>query len=174
MTKSRGGIILGCVEFLLLLVFAAACSGRGVWRWIFAGVAAMSVVVAGYYIIDSGILNNLQKIIPETDSRMRLIKRSWIDFKGNPIFGQGIGNLSNADIYAGKKGTLPWYHMMIPQIIGSMGIVGVAAYGYQFINRIRLTVRKYSSMFYTCALARRPFVMSQVIPGEFLSASLMD
>ena len=33
---------------------------------------------------------------------------------------------------------MPWYHMMIPQIVGSMGLVGIAGYGFQIFGRLRL------------------------------------
>lgn len=47
-------------------------------------------------------------------------------FKKNPLVGFGI---LDDDIYYGgykKKGSMAWYHMMIPQVVGSMGLVGNA------------------------------------------------
>ena len=58
--------------------------------------------------------------------------------------------------------------MMIPQIIGSMGICGILGYGIQLAVRIWLTIRKYSTFVLTLALSYFGlFMMSQVNPGEF-------
>ena len=61
-----------------------------------------------------------------------------------------------------------WYHMMIPQIIGSMGLLGVIAYAFQFINRAYLAFVKsgYSAMVLFLCYGGL-FLMSQTNPGEF-------
>ena len=63
---------------------------------------------------------------------------------------------------------MSWYHMMIPQIIGSMGCVGIVAYTLQFIGRFKLVIQKCS--YWSLALGISYlglFLMSQVNPGEF-------
>ena len=168
MTKSRGGIILGFAELLICLVCMALISENRAVKWIFIAIPALASVGAAYFVIASGMLENIYKLIPESDARVQLILRSFRDFERNPVFGQGIGNMSNSDLYNGKAGTIPWYHMMIPQIIGSMGCVGISAYAWQFYTRVRLTVRKFTPFVMTLALSYMGLLMmSQVNPGEF-------
>ena len=58
--------------------------------------------------------------------------------------------------------------MMIPQIFGSMGVVGVLGYGYQLVTRFILVLRKRSAVAITLGLSYFGlFLMSQVNPGEF-------
>ena len=58
--------------------------------------------------------------------------------------------------------------MMIPQIFGSMGVVGVLGYGYQLVTRFILVLRKRSAEAITLGLSYFGlFLMSQVNPGEF-------
>ena len=58
--------------------------------------------------------------------------------------------------------------MMIPQIYGSMGTVGIIAYAYQFVGRVKLALSKYSLYVTTLLLSYGGlFLMSQVNPGEF-------
>ena len=85
-----------------------------------------------------------------------------------PIFGRGLGYSGNVDLYSPKKGAMYFYHMMIPQIIGSMGTVGILAYGYQFVQRVRLIFRKISHWAMCLGLSYLGILlMSQVNPGEF-------
>ncbi len=63
---------------------------------------------------------------------------------------------------------MAWYHMMIPQIIGSMGLVGVAAYLFQFIGRVKLIFRNYCTWSLCLGISYLGILMmSQVNPGEF-------
>lgn len=167
-TKSRGGILCGGIEFLLCLVFAAVITDSRVWKWIFSVTTAVICVAGIYIVLDIGFWKILYSIISTKESRARLIKRSLEDFASNPIFGKGLGCRDNFDLYAGKKGTIIWYHMMIPQIVGSMGTVGILAYGWQFFTRVYLTVKKYSHYVLTLAMSYVGLLlMSQVNPGEF-------
>lgn len=168
MTKSRGGIILGFVELLICLVCMGLVSENRIFRWVLISFSALFTGAAVYVVIKSGILSNIHTLIPEDDARVQLVLRSFRGFADNPLFGQGIGNLANSDLYNGKAGTIPWYHMMIPQVIGSMGITGIAAYIFQFYTRVHLTVKKFSPTVMALSLSYLGLLlMSQVNPGEF-------
>ena len=94
--------------------------------------------------------------------------RAFEDFARNPVFGMGIGYQGNSDIYNPVKGAANWYHMMPFQIIGGFGLVGVAAYGYQFFGRIKLIFRKPTPKRLALGLSYSGvLLMSMVNPGEF-------
>ena len=63
---------------------------------------------------------------------------------------------------------MAWYHMMVPQVIGSMGLIGVFAYGYQIIGRSKLILQNKSTWSLCLGLSYLGILlMSQVNPGEF-------
>ncbi len=165
LTKSRSGMLLGAAEFVLcIIVFSLLIKNRPLKYTLF-GLGLLILIVGAvfgtYFLLNSDIIS------PE-EARYKLVLRSIDDLRGNPIFGQGLGSRSNADLYPGKTGTMIWYHMMIPQIIGSMGIVGILGYGLQFFMRARVTLKKlnpYTVTFFMCYVGL--FMMSQINPGEF-------
>ena len=57
---------------------------------------------------------------------------------------------------------------MIPQIIGSMGAVGILAYGFNIISRFMIIIKKKSRLCTVLGLSYLGLLlMSQVNPGEF-------
>ena len=63
---------------------------------------------------------------------------------------------------------MPWYHMMVPQIVGSMGLVGIAAFGFQIFGRLRLIFRRPDFWGLCLGISYLGILgMSQVNPGEF-------
>ena len=63
---------------------------------------------------------------------------------------------------------MAWYHMMTSQVVGSMGLVGIAAYLFQFIGRVKLIFRNFSMWSLCLGVSYLGILlMSQVNPGEF-------
>ena len=59
-------------------------------------------------------------------------------------------------------------NMMIPQIIGSMGTLGIVAYTFRLVTQLRLVWQKRNLMTAMLALSYLGLLlMSQVNPGEF-------
>lgn len=168
-TTSRGGLLFGSFEMLVCCAY-----------WIFSGkklllrtvlcVAALALIFICFHDIILKVIKNrlLAEDILTKDARYKMLLQSIEKFKKNPLVGFGI---LDKDIYYGsfkKKGSMSWYHMMVPQIIGSMGLVGVAAYGFQFFGRLKLIFRK--PCFWSMCLGISYLgilSMSQVNPGEF-------
>lgn len=94
--------------------------------------------------------------------------RALDDFKANPIFGRGLGYTGNSDCYAPVKGAANWYHMFAFQVIGSLGLVGIAAYLFQIAGRFVLIFKKTNITKQALGLCYAGMLlMSQVNPGEF-------
>ncbi len=185
LSGSRGGMLFGTVEFVLcviyLIVFTKSKTRRIVYLSIFAALIAIALSIldpflnfwnARYGGADATVENNLKYDIrydflfgkKGTNEGSRVIK----NFLDNPMFGQGLGSTANLDIYTPKKGALCWYHMMTPQIIGSLGIMGILGYGYQIVSRIWLSVKRIMNPFAIALTISYlgVFMMSQVNPGE--------
>ena len=180
LSRSRGGIYLGTVEFVLCLVaysFMAKDKASKIVGWSLVACAAAvgAFAVLGFDLVDrtKAVIDALIKEMNEpggSESRVGLLVGAIENFKESPIFGKGLGFIDPElmQYYSGKTGTIQWYHMMIPQIIGSMGIVGVLAYGYQIIGRISAVIKKFSPYVLTLGLSYLGMLlMSQVNPGEF-------
>ena len=60
------------------------------------------------------------------------------NFGRYPIFGTGIGYRGLREVYPNKQGMFGCYHCLPVQIVGSMGLVGAAAYLFMFHARVTL------------------------------------
>ncbi len=169
-TTSRGGLIFGTVEFLvcaliwilnggtkktrraLLCVGATAlialCCGEVIWKVITDRLLADGAVTGG--------------------ARYTMLFEAFENFLASPWLGTGILDDSLAYGEFKKQGAMTWYHMYIPQIIGSMGVLGVLAYAFQFFVRARLTFTRRSPWSISLGVSYLGLLLiSQVNPGEF-------
>lgn len=107
--------------------------------------------------------------LPEkNEARWQLFFRSFEDFAANPLFGKGLCYAGNADLYQSKQGGMNWYHMFLPQIVGSLGICGILAWGWQLYTRVKLSFRARNTPEFAFAFCYFGLLlMSQVNPGEF-------
>lgn len=186
--NSRGGLLLGTLEFFALLVFFSFYRTDRFRRAFFISVGVVGLVLffvllpkllffLGYdkKIEDFSGATRLELIretfhcfINDEEARVGLLQRSFADFKSNPLFGTGLGYTGNEDLYHPVKGAMNWYHMWAPQIWGSLGIVGILCFGYQLFLRLRLAFTRREEPEITLSLCYLGlFMMSQVNPGEF-------
>jgi|GEM_PF-683168 len=187
---SRGGMLLGTAEvFLLFIVYCIASHGRIINRIAYV----LCFFVFGYILYEYGpafvtkymkfpllrvggqlgleyYFLRIQDFVTEKgiEVRTKFIARAITDFQSSLIVGKGILYKGNSDLYNGVKGTMQWYHMWFPQIIGSMGLVGVAAYASQMWCRAKAYFTHRDALNLTLAMsAVGLWLMSQVNPGEF-------
>ena len=184
LSTSRGGALMGGAELLLCLVCLSVFDRK--FRFLYPILAATFALVGfftlpyvAYYLwnytkisVDGSFFDCLRTICEnyglEKEGRFGLISRMKTDFLSDPIFGRGIFYRGNEDLYHPRTGAMNWYHIWFAQIIGSMGIIGILAYGYQLGERIFVTVRNRSegNWFFFLSYVGL-FLMSQVNPGEF-------
>lgn len=191
LSGSRGGIVMGTIEIGILLVLFSIFYQKGIAgivnRVTYIGLILGTTLAIWYFLPEIAILGNLvedpnisrwgviEMLLTLTSNqnevRARLIQRMIVDFESNPIFGVGIGYTGNVDLYNPVKGAMNWYHMWIPQIVGSLGVVGIAAYGYQLFERVRMTLKNSSAVLFTFFMSYVGlWLMSQLNPGEFCPA----
>ncbi len=168
-TGSRGGILFGCVEFALCIAYWISI-GNKKRRASAIGVALVVVfatALAGRDALYEKIYTTFELSTIATSSRAVMIGEAVERFCGSPLVGTGL--MDDSIAYSGGiKGTMAWYHMMIPQIIGSMGLVGLAAYGFQIRDRLRAIFTKKDAWSLCLGISYAGILlMSQVNPGEF-------
>ncbi|NCA92693.1 hypothetical protein EOM82_05510 [bacterium] len=160
---------MGTVEFFFCLVYLAIMDKKARFTYICTLLIAGMIIYVNienlltFYKIDS-----ISRFFNEKEARYNLITRMSGDFKSNILFGRGLGYTGNEDLYSPVKGAMHWYHMMIPQIIGSLGITGVIAYIVQWAIRARTIFYKTNAYLLVLGLSYFGlFLMSQVNPGKF-------
>lgn len=176
LSGSRGAFVCGGIQMVLCLFFFYLTKRSRLRRIILIAVLVLLALVIVFVdpIIDfcSEYLRmslNFDNIAKE--SRFRLFFRSFEDFSASPVFGTGLGYMGNQDIYVPYEKTwqITWYHSLIPQIIGSLGIVGVLAYGYQLWLRLRVILAAERTLYTKALLFSYIGILlySQIDPGIF-------
>lgn len=168
-TTSRGGLLGGSAELILCCVYWIFSGKKRLLRILLCVVSVLLVFILFGRVIINVIENRiLADDVITKDARYKMLLQSIEKFKKNPLVGFGI---LDEDIYYAsfkKKGSMSWYHMMIPQIVGSMGLVGIAAYGFQFVGRCRLIFKNPCAWSLCLGISYFGILaMSQVNPGEF-------
>ncbi len=178
LTGSRGGMLFGSIEIVMCLVMFILYDKRR--RLAYVLICACFVFIALIFLpeITSFLNFTIQRLFkvlnqfllggPDTETRVRHYARGVQDYFNNPIFGTGLGNLTNRDIFKSKPGSLCWYHCSPIQVAGSFGTVGIIAFTYQFIKRNMLIWKKATLFNMTIFLSYISLeLMSLVNPGVF-------
>ena len=168
---SRGGVLFGTFEFMFLFfaIFALEKDSRKTVIFIFS--VAVILLTLTYEKWFNVLYFSMYRFsdTKQSMSRIRLWKQAIKDFINNPVFGAGIANEKNVKIYDAVKGSLPWAHNSVFQIIGSMGLLGIVAYLYQFVIRVKVIIHNRKSLFKLTLFISYIFLelMSLVNPGIF-------
>lgn len=100
----------------------------------------------------------------EENGRSALFARAWQNFLRYPVLGVGFGYQSGSVTLMGTT----WTHNWVLQILGSMGLVGALAYGYQTYIRATLILKGRDASRMMLGLSYLGiFLVSMLQPGEF-------
>jgi len=175
-TGSRGGLFMGSLEFALCMAYWIWDSDSKRTRNI-KMISTWAAVILGAIILLPTLIEFLRFrlesadgwiIISKDEVRYKTLVALTERFKDQWLFGEGLLSDVNKQFYNPRQGGTNWYHMMIPQIVGSFGIVGVIAYSYQIFGRFGLIFRRIDRTSLALGLSYLGILlMSQVNPGEF-------
>ncbi|MBE6656116.1 MAG: O-antigen ligase family protein [Ruminococcaceae bacterium] len=164
-TQSYSAMLSGGI--LLVLCFAYLLKYRASLRIYTAAILGFFVVVAfsffAYFVKMKGGL--FVAFEAEENGRINLIREAWKNFISAPLFGVGIGDpgAGNATFM-----TVNWTHNIIFQVLGSLGLVGALAYGYQLYSRIKTVFLRPDAFRLAAGLSYLGlFLISMLQPGEF-------
>ncbi len=177
LTGSRGGMVFGSVEIVMCIVMYMLYDKRRrlayiiICACILFGFLAFAPQVTEFlgYTIDR-LFNAINGFLMGESTEVRAIHyaRGINDFLTHPIFGTGLGYMGNRDVHASVDFALCWYHCAPIQVCASFGVVGILAFGYQFIKRNILIWRKATLFNMTIFLSYISLeMMSLVNPGVF-------
>ena len=173
LTGSRGGMLFGTVELVMCILFVLlADKKRRLFYLLLAGALAALVVLLLpllFSFLRPVLLRLIGSVLAgDQEVRAGLYQRAVQDFLSAPVFGTGLGYMGNRDIHPSKEFALCWYHCAPLQIIGSMGVMGVLAYGYSYVTRLRVFLRRHTNFHLTMLLSWAGLeMMSLVNPGSF-------
>lgn len=177
LTGSRGGMVFGAVEMLMCCALFILYDRRRRLTYIticvcivFALLIFSSEFISFFGSTIDRLLSAINGVLIGEQQEVRYYQymRGIGDFLEHPLFGTGIGYMGNRDVYAGADFSIAWYHCSPIQIAASFGIVGIAAYSYQFIRRMILLWKKPTMFNMTVFLSYVSLeLMSLVNPGIF-------
>jgi len=168
---SRSGMLFGTLLAALNIVYLFRFDSKRRKQYALAiAILTIPVIAISYQFIGRLFSARLAGgILGDQDAvRFTFLLQALKDFANSPIFGAGLGNRTNRGIFEGVYGSMIWYHNWFAQVLGSMGIVGVLAYGVQLADRLHILKEKWSPE--TAALSLSffgIFLMSMTNPGEF-------
>lgn len=100
--------------------------------------------------------------------RVELLACSLNDFLRHPLFGIGLGNRVHSDVFSFVSGSMTFYHNAVAQVIGSMGLLGIVAYGRLVIDRVMLLCKERNPFTSAMTLSYMGMMMvSMTNPGVF-------
>ena len=138
LTGSRSGFLMGTVELFCCIFIAAIWHKKFRFAYVCFGIGLLGLLyLFGEKILAFTAHVEIDNLINHEEARFKLIFRAKELFLQYPILGHGLGYQGNVDLYNPVKGAMTWYHMMIPQVMASMGTVGIVAYVLQFVLQAR-------------------------------------
>ena len=168
-TGSRGGALGGTVECALCLIVLVYCDKKNRKKTL---ITLATLVTVAFSVFIMPMMRFFEPVLTRLaggdDIREGLIHRALEDFKSNVLFGRGLGYNGNTDVHNPAKFAICWYHSSPFQVIGSFGLVGVAAFAFQLYNRMKVIWEKITVFNLTLFVSYAGlFMMSLVNPGEF-------
>ncbi len=168
---SRMGLLFGAAEFFICILYFIATSRKR--RLLYSIILAVVLVVIALA-ADDILLFYLGRdefgegFFRSSEMRIGFMRRSISDFFENPIFGTGLGYRGNEDFYVPRFLEMHWYHNFLCQIVGSLGIVGVLSYAYQYYVRLNMMFRRPTSFgWLTCLMYIGILMVSLTDTGIF-------
>lgn len=140
LTGSRSALLFGAVILALCGVYLmrhGVISRRCLTA--LAVAAGIAVLAAGPVVLQWVLHSRMGEDIQDSNSdRLQFLARAVDDFLRHPVFGIGLCSTRNADVFSGVEGSMVFYHNSVAQVMGSMGLVGIVAYGRLLHDRIAL------------------------------------
>lgn len=142
LTGSRSGLLFGTLALALSVAFVYITNKKSRRLYnVLLIIAAIPVVYAAVKVLPELYAARMANgFFNEGDAtRIKFIKFGISDFLAYPIFGIGVGNLAHFEIFkAYTPGSIVYFHNIVIQVMASLGVVGIAAYLWNFCARVKM------------------------------------
>ena len=150
---SRSGLLVGGLAYFACAVVSFIKSSKKKRFLIETGIVLAGIaviVVASRNVIFSALQDYIDRGVSDT-GRFRLWGEAFEAFKESPVFGKGFFGLYSKDhTDVARMSTVAFLpdmaHNTFFQLIGSLGVVGLLAYGFYRVCSLRPFIRKPSYM----------------------------
>lgn len=141
MTFSRGGILFAAATAPAVVIFTILKAKNRKNAIIGASILASAVIIVFFCTFKSSclFLKNFLSQGTGVSGRDLLYAEAWEQFKNYPIFGAGLG--FNGDYFTLNNISFYWFHSTFFQIIGCLGLLGLAAYVYCYYTRFKIVFK---------------------------------
>lgn len=138
---SRSGLLFGTIllAMCLLYIYVSNKQSRRLYNIIIIAMLIPTVVLAYKYIPHLFSSRQIGEKLVNTDAtRIKYFELAAANFINHPIFGMGVGNIKDIEVFkAYFPGCIMFYHNIVLQVISCLGSVGIAAFGWLFIKRVK-------------------------------------
>ncbi len=143
LTGSRSGLLFGGALMLLcaVYIYISKPRSRRLYKWLF-GASALLALIAAVTLVPQLYASRMDSAVVGDRTRLEFMRRGIENFLSHPLLGIGIGSTRDLEIFkAFVPGCMVFYHNALIQIISSMGLLGVGAYAWMLVSRLRLLWR---------------------------------
>ena len=169
LTGSRSALLFGGILLTLLLRLLGQFQDPMILV-LLAAAAGIGILALGPALLECVLHSRVGEDIQDSNSdRLQFLARAADDFLRHPVFGIGLCSTRNADVFTGVEGSMVFYHNSLAQVMGSMGLVGIVAYGRLLHDRIALLRQGSRDPFVRILTLSYlgMFLISLCNPGEF-------
>lgn len=172
MTGSRSGLLFGTAALVLSVAFVYITNRKSRKLYnVLLLLAAVPVVFAAVKFLPELYASRMADgfFNKGDETRIKFIRFGISDFLTYPVFGIGVGNLAHFEIFkAYVPGSIVYFHNIVIQVMASMGLVGIAAYLWNFVARLKFLWenRKNESLIFAISYFAI-LLMSLTNPGIF-------
>ncbi|MFU8786778.1 MAG: O-antigen ligase family protein [Candidatus Izemoplasmataceae bacterium] len=169
---SRGGMISAAIVFPFIMAATFFISNGRKYILVIDFIIVMALIyfvfewkIAPWSEIIQTMISRLR--VSDTESRAMMYRYAVELFFKYPLFGTGLGY--DVVYYNPQPMAMFWYHSTFFQIVGSLGLFGIAAYGYQMVVRGYTLLEEISRFSVFAALSIFGFALySMVNVGYFI------
>ncbi len=170
LSQSRGALLMGTLVLALSLLYLLL-RGRNRKQNRIVILCTFLVGCAGVFLLREKLVSLVQNFLQmgfSDNGRFALWSAGIRDFLAHPVFGSGFYACYVPEVHgAWDMPVYPYlYHNTVVQLLGSCGLVGLAAYLYHCFCTVRLTVKKPTSektFLGLCALGLTVFSLTDVL-----------
>lgn len=165
LTKSDGCICVGFLFLPILCFYAYKFSNKQFKSTIInicLSISALIILALTIYLSQEGLYKVLDQLICSITSshgRNELYQQALDMFEKYPIFGIGFGFTPENTTLETNMVVAYNYHSTLFHVLATMGVVGIIAYTYYFVNRYRILMHKFRAFNFFAFLA---FTMMEI------------
>ena len=143
LTYSRGGVLFGLITAPIVFVFTILKSKNRSESLIITICLVIIALTVFAFIYDKifALAKGIFESGFESNSRILLYKDALRQFAKHPLFGVGTGYDGPDYMNHVEEIVFYWFHSTFFQIIGSMGLIGIFAYGFSYFMRAKIILK---------------------------------